>query len=493
MNPLSMIGKAVGRAFGYDALERKGRRKSAPTQIKREDETLRGGKRRRLQATANEVAKNFAVLNWAIRRHLDYVARFDFHCRTKDKDFNHLVEGLMQIQSRPVNMDRGGRCAREKFFRLLEARRVLDGDVGALMLSDGSVQGIESDLIRQPEPVEKYASDAHEWVDGVEVDYAGFPRRYALHRREKGQGYKFAKNVAAENLILYGFFERFASDQVRGVSPITSALNHFQDVKENIDYALIKAKIAQLWALALKRGEDAEPLNETFPPAGVQSEANAVDSPKDQRPREIDLSNGPTVFDLFPDESVEVVESKNPSMELQAFSRLVLMIGLKAIDIPYSFFDESHTNYSGSRGSWLQYERAALDKRDDQLEARRRWTVFQLRRWILEGWLTLPPGMTVGDIDFEWVPLGMPWWKPSEEIIGDLKAAASGLGSLQRISKERGSGDIFDNIDENLEVFKYAYDKGMEVMGVPLVLNLDAGPFPIAQPEAPAQPTPGGN
>ncbi len=42
------------------------------------------------------------------------------------------------------------------------------------------------------------------------------------------------------------------------------------------------------------------------------------------------------------------------------------MIAFKALDIPYTFFDESHTNFSGLRGSWLQYERAAIDKRSDQ-------------------------------------------------------------------------------------------------------------------------------
>jgi len=31
---------------------------------------------------------------------------------------------------------------------------------------------------------------------------------------------------------------------------------------------------------------------------------------------------------------------------------------LKALDIPYSFYDESHTNYSGSRGAWLHAEGA---------------------------------------------------------------------------------------------------------------------------------------
>ncbi len=31
-----------------------------------------------------------------------------------------------EVQSRPINFDRGGRCTREKFFRLMESRRILE-------------------------------------------------------------------------------------------------------------------------------------------------------------------------------------------------------------------------------------------------------------------------------------------------------------------------------------------------------------------------------
>jgi capsid protein len=180
------------------------------------------------------------------------------------------------------------------------------------------------------------------------------------------------------------------------------------------------------------------------------------------------------VFDLDPGEDMKVVESNNPSMELQQFSRLIVMVALKALDIPYSFFDESHTNYSGSRGSWMHYERSTMTARDDQVNMRTAWTKFQYQRWILEGRLKLPRGMTIDDLAFEWVPLGMPWWDPLKEINGDLLAVGSGLDSAQRITKERGKGDIFDNIDDNIAVIKYARDRGMEELGEPYRLSFDA-------------------
>ncbi len=94
---------------------------------------------------------------------------------------------MIEIQSRPLNCDRGGRLSREKLFRLLELSRVLDGDMGVVRLRDGRVQLIESDLIKDPDATEMARSkegDKWEWVDGIQVDYAGFPRQYSVHRRK---------------------------------------------------------------------------------------------------------------------------------------------------------------------------------------------------------------------------------------------------------------------------------------------------------------------
>lgn len=470
--------------LAYDALQDKGRRKRPTSTIVREDREIKN-KRNQLRQTVNETAKNFAAVSWAIRRHLDYVALFDFHCRSKDEGLNRDIEFLMERDSRPTNFDAGGRLSREKFFRMMESRRVLDGDVGQLYLANGTCQGIESDLIRDPPEDKKKNADGREWVDGVEIDGAGYPYRFSLHSRQSAPkaGYEFQRMVNASNLALYGFFERFASDQVRGISPVVASINHFQDVKENIDYSLIKAKIHQIFALAFSRKSEAIPLDEVFGDNSNEEHAEkCADKPAQ---REINLSGGPTVFDLDENEQVNLIESKNPSIEFQQFSQTVLMIALKSLDIPYSFFDEAHTNYSGARGSWLQYERSTLDKRADQIELRRRWTYFRIVKWILAGELTLPSGMTLADIKAEWVPLGMPWWKPSEEIVGDLKAIASGLSNPQRVAKERGTGDVFDNIDQTLEVIRYAREKGDELLGEPFHLNFDVD-FPAPTVDAKA-------
>jgi hypothetical protein len=103
----------------------------------------------------------------------------------------------------------------------------------------------------------------------------------------------------------------------------------------------------------------------------------------------------------------------------------------------------------------------------------------------MDGEITLPSGFTIEDVLFEWVPIGTPWYDNSKEIKGDLSAIASALESPIAITKQRGSGDIFKNIEELAEVMKHAEDVGLKVLGRPIVLNFNADLAPEPLPDVP--------
>lgn len=488
------VVRNIARMFGYDALEPKGRRKSPSSRPRTVDSVLTPAKRSQLSETGKDLANNFSVFAWMVRRHLDYVAAFRFQAKTKDKGFNAELENWMQKISRRDYMDASGRFSREKMFRHFEARRCIDNDIGALILNDGRIQSIAQDLIANPNTEYLQNHKNETWVSGVRVNGYGRPLAYSLHKRgQGGSGLEYDKIVNARNFYLYGFFDHSATEQTRGVSPIITSLNPLRDVYENFDYALAKLKISQLFALAIMRDGEAQPLEEMFgnPDETGDESDHQEDCPvKQEQKREIDLSKGPTVLDLETGEKAEVIESKTPSNELQTFTKLMIMVALKALDIPYSFFDESHTNYSGSRGSWLQYDRSVMDKRADQIEFRTRWTLFRMLQDVIDGELVLPSGWSWEDVAFEWIPIGTPWYDNSKEIKGDLAAIGSGLESPIGIAKARGSGDIFRNIEELAEVLKHAEDVGNRVLGRPIALNFDANLAPQPVPDVIVQ---GGN
>lgn len=477
----------------YEAINPRGKRRSPPAVVYREDAHLQGNRRTALMSSTADLKRNLSLLGWMLRRHCDYVARLNYQPRTGDRGFDRALRELMTWQSRREQMDRGGRLGREKFFRLLEMRRVLDGDAGAIRLRDGRLQFVKGDLIKTPpKELEKQNArpdDRREWESGIRIDAAGLPLQFGIFRRTRGgRGSEWARTIDASRFLHYGFFDDAASDQVRGISPITTAINDLRDIYESIDYAKVKVKLSQLLGIKFTRAPDSDPLTGS---AISAEQTNPADPEQDEdeelaRPP-LDFRDGVATVDLDVGEDVDIFESKNPARETVDFLRLVLMIGLKALDLPYSFFDEKHTNFFGSRSAFIQYDRSALDKRDDQIAARQRWTDWQHQRWVFDGLLELPSGYSsVTEIRYDWIPKGMPWWKPSEEVSASLDAIAGGLDNPVRACEEFDRGDVFENIDRTLDVIQYAREQGTLRLGEPLLLSFEAA----ARSSAPRTPEP---
>lgn len=423
--------------FGYDVAESNGKRRQPSSSLKTEDSELTSDKRRQAIASARDVARNFAIASWAIRKHLDFVSRFTFQAKTGEDSLDDQLEGLMGEWSIPENCDIGGRHSLDRWLRIFEARAFVDGDIPAVKLRSGHLQAIEAERLRTPVGgTERGDSDDAGWVQGIWCDRANRALKYAIHRREAG-GMVLEREVPRENVIHHGYFDRF--DQVRGISPMAPAVNDLVDVYENIGYAKAKAKISQLFALAFYR--DAE---EAAAPTVETEEDDEDTEATNESKYDVDFGKGPIKLELEPGDRAEFLESKQPSEQFQAFMQAVIQIALKALDIPFCFFDESHTNFYGSRAAVVLYIESCKAKRKALQQVLREITVWRMSQWMLDGKLILPAGTRVDRIPFEWVHAGLPWWDPSKEINADLQAIKGRIRSRQEIRKERFGDDWFD-------------------------------------------------
>jgi len=451
-----LLGRGTETKFGYDALEGAGKRKQSTSSVYREDYWTRGNKHDRLQSTAADLTRNLSLASWMVRRHLDYVSQFNFKARTGSKELDDQIETLMAEDSVRQRFDIAGKFSREKMFRLAEMRRVLDGDTCLIKMQDGRLQGLQADLLKNPPEVNEKAT----WISGVQVSQYGRAMRYGIYTRDGLTGTNFVRSVQSKNVIHYGFFDRYAQDQVRGISPLVAGLNPLRDVYENFNYALLKAKVSQLFALAFYRDAEEAPLAIDDHRDGSGPADDDYDHVQAPRGFEAFVKSDTRYVDMDAGEKVEVIESKTPSGEFQNFTQLVIQVAIKCLDIPYSFYDESHTNFFGSRAAWLHYERSCKDKRDDQIEMRNDYTIWKMRQWLLKERLQIPNGMSIADLKFDWIPRGMPWWDPSKEIKGAVESIKSGLDTPQRICRATGT-DYFDNIDEIAKAAEYAEQKGV--------------------------------
>lgn len=443
---------------GYDALNPRGRRKGTTTRVKSEDAILKDRDRRALAATAQDVQRNFAIAAWAIRMHLNYVSSFAFQSRTGDDEIDTAVEAFMLRWSSKYQCDVRKQHPFRRMIRLAEARRVVDGDVFFLKLSGegasrGKLQAIEGDRIATPTDLPA-GIDPNNWTNGIRLTGSGIAKEFCICNRDSNGQLSFGRIVPEESIFSHGFYDRF--DQVRGISPIASALNSLQDVYEGIDYALAKIKVSQLFGLVFYR--DATDAFDGVKPT--------LDSNGDGFPDsgyEVNFAGGPQMLDLNPGDRAEFLESRSPATETVTFLKLIIHVALKSLDLPYSFFDESFTNFYGSRGSMIQYLKACRSKQQDLSELLDEITSWRLGMAIADGDLMLPRGVDFRDLSWEWVPDGVPWWDPAKEVSGHAAAIAAGLDTPQRVCRAIGT-DFYDNVDEIAKANTYAKNRGVSII-----------------------------
>ncbi len=452
---------------GYDAINPKGRRKSVSSQIQPEDTVLNANKRRRLIAQSMDLQRNVGLAAWAIRQHLNYVTLFDLYISTPDETLTSDLQTLFERDSRMENCDVGGRHSWNRMRRLAEVRKTLDGDVGIMRLRSGYLQGIEAHCIVNPDRI--YSGST--WEQGVLLGPG--KRAKAYNVREVSQGKRTDRMVSADNMFLLGCFEgRF--DQVRGISSFTAGMNEYRDLYETLDYASAKVKVEQLFALAILRDKEtvgaAPTVGRRVDGVDDSDSDESTDAQGDvTRTPQVACGDGPALLDMDPGEKPEFLQATNPSSSTQDFLRLSIHLALLSLDIPMNFFDPKYVNYSGGRTAWNQYERSCISKREDQLALHDWYTRWRLARYLYPkevggtGEIILPRSIDGSDIRCEWVPRGVPWWKPSEELQAELQAIGGAIDTPQMVTRRHGNGDWYRNVDEIAKAQKYAESRGVQL------------------------------
>lgn len=456
---IKQVQDRLSGLFGrYIAGEAGNQRRDPGTRIQSSDALLDSTKRKRVIEGARELWRNYSVAAWAVRKHLDFVSTFTFQASTEDPVFNERLESLMAWWSRPINCDVAARHSLRRMIRLAEARRVLDGDIFLLKVN-GKLQGIEGDRIQNPTS-QINGNGGTNWTHGIRLNPGGGMSAVQIFKRHSDGRYEEEKQVLAGNVMQLAYWDSF--DQVRGVSPLVSAIAEFQDSMEVKDYARAKAKITQLFALAITRemadSDDEEEVGSSY---------------------QIDLGRGPVKVELDPGDKMDFLESRHPSTEFQSFLTICMQAALKSLDIPWSFYDESFTNFFGSRAALIQYLQSVKSKRADIVEILDRVTVWKILSWVAEGALVLPRGYTVDDLKWDWIPAGMPWWNPKDEIAGDVLAIQNKLRTRSEIRRERYGDDWRDVVRQLAQEEQFLEEMGMSAA----TTEQPPGPAPSMQPE----------
>lgn len=456
---------AASTKLDYQATQDKGRRQTTTKRTKSEDATLKSGDRQKLVAGARDQVRNYAILGWMLRRHVDYVSRFSpLVGATGSDELDDYLERELKRHGRRRNFDASKRHCRNQFMRIFEAMKFLDGDAAILKLAGAKFQGIEGDRIARPmslPPAIEQAVTDH----GLILDDMGATAKYCVCKRKTGAPtmLEYDQLVDASAVVFDGYFGRF--DQTRGISPLSSALNASTDLHEAMEWTQLKIKLHALMGIQINREQQATAADGF---ATTEIEANDIDADGvETADNQYEFNTrGITVFDLDPGESVKPIESETPSDEFANWTDKMIRFILLAADIPYSAFNGDAASFSARIADREEYEKSAEEKREKNREV-----LQELYEFVLADWYANRPefrrlvqasGKTVEQIAdmIEWCAAGTPWLDKLKEVNGDAMSVASGFESRQRICKRRGT-DFFKVIDELALEQEYAKERGV--------------------------------
>ena len=229
------VSKKIKSAFGYnfsgyDAVNPSTKRRNSGSSVRSTDNMLSDSSRRQMTESGRDLWRNFPVASWAIRKHVDYVSDFSFQATTQDEALNQSIENLMRWWSLPGNCDVAGRHPFSRLIRLAEMRRTIDGDVFFMKLANGRLQAIEGDRIRNEGNGKVLLPNGQARVHGIDLGPGGYNQRYHLYNKTVHGSYDFDRTVPGRNMLMHAYYDSF--DQVRGVSPLASAIASYHDVLE---------------------------------------------------------------------------------------------------------------------------------------------------------------------------------------------------------------------------------------------------------------------
>lgn len=493
--------------FDYDAVKTTNRRRKPTERLRAEHVILPDSKRKKLLSTVQDQIRNASTAAWMVRRHLDYVSKFKLQFRTGNEQLDLLVNRIFRWHAQPRNFDVAERFGREEMFRMFELEKVASGDAAMIKTGDIKLQAIESDLIAYPSggTLPKELAGQVDRDTGVVMDETR-PGRIAqfciCNRGKEGIQVVFDHLEQSENVIFDAYYTRFSS-QVRGVSPLSTAINSIQDVYEGVDFNLAKAKVHALFGIALMRdysgaSTDQEEVYEFGGASGItQGLTESADGAptSDAGTKQIEASlqemkpNEMLMVDMDTKGRIDTIESKTPSAEFKDFTEFVIRLSMLALDIPYSAFDSKSSSFSSMIADQNMYEVACKWKRE-----KNQWKRHEYSDWLLESiwndedsdWPLRQVAQAAGinrlrelqDL-VEWVPAGFPWLQKLQEVQGDIKAISVGLDNPIDACKRRG-GDFFVNIQKTADAYNYA-----DSLGVPLMIG-EPGQASIASVESEA-------
>lgn len=263
-------------------------------------------------------------------------------------------------------------------------------------------------------------------IDGIERDEWGRAKYFWLAKRHNADlipamQWDYVKTDAADIIHLKNA-DRIR--QSRGVTILASVITRLADIKDYEESERVAAKIAASMAATIKKGAP-----------------DLYDHEKAPEPRSMNFQPGIIFDDLLPGESIEMIDSNRPNINLETFRQGQLRAVASGTSTGYSSISRSYDGtYSAQRQEMVETSVLYGALRNDFIEKFSRPIWRNFIRSALTANLIDTKGLdltTLENADFRGP--GLTWIDPLKEIKAQEAAVRAGFKTKTQIIRELGS------------------------------------------------------
>jgi len=433
----------------------------------------RGRQDRHLEATfdrrdmvdrARQLERSSVLAEGILSRSVENVVGqgFNLQANTSSTPWNDRAESLWK-QWADNEADVRGMATWDELLGLIFRSYLRDGDVGTILLSDGSLQQFESDQLSSPDGWVL----SRDMVDGVRLDARGKPLAYFVvdspNPISASVRYQQHTEIPADSVLFLS--RRTRLGQTRGQSCFATISWLLDQIDGNIEAVTVAARMAATYGLLITQPQ----------PTGLPTIQGGDGS---SYPR-VNMEPGMIKY-LRPGQDVRQIQASQPTQNFPEFLRTLGRFVGMALGLPLevALGDYSKTNFTSGRMAMLSAWRTW---RTYQQVLKRYCT--QVYNWKLLGWIEAGILPARDDaLRHLWHAPGWQFIDPTKEINSAMAAADGGLKSYTQIAAEMGN-DWLELVATRKRELEVMAEAGLPVPARSSLTRDPLQPVPVAPAE----------
>lgn len=419
-----------------------------------------------VRARARDLERNSDMMNSVVSAYKRNVfgSGYLLNPKTGEDNVNERLKEAWKKWCKKKNCDVTGTQSFNQIMRMCVLRKKVDG--GILILKRYTDQGFipfqlqtvevdELDMAQiQPKAKENRV------VGGIEYNKWNRPQGYWFRQYDIDGSLPLTPvYVEAKDVVFY--FTKKRPSQIREISDISPTVTRIRDANEFMTAVSVKERIAACLAVFIKK------MNPSQGGYG-RSSTPATGSGKSGVYEGKTLAPG-MIREMEPGDDVEVVNPNGQGTDAAQYIKLMQhMIGAgQGLSYEATSRDMSETNYASARQGMIEDGLTYDEEKELLMEVMDEIYETFVISCVLTGIVEIKDFWDRKSeyLNHEWTAMPKKWIDPAKEATANKIALNTGQKTFKQLAAENGK-DWKEQMNDILEVLKYAQENGLEMGGV---------------------------